>query len=234
MFAPQQGMPPVPSGQQPNSKGFEVMGLFDFLGGKDPSKAANKYLNKIPGMANQTYNPYIEAGQRQLPGLEEQYGMMMNDPGAFINKIGGGYQKSPGFDFAMQQALQGSGNAMAAGGMAGSPMHEQANMGLATNLANQDYNQWLQTALGEHQQGLAGGQGLYNTGSQASDSLARMLADTYGSQASNAFAGAQSQNNMMMGGMGALAGLGIGAMTGNPWAAFYGMNQMGGQGQRGR
>ena len=209
------------------------MGLFDFLGGgKDPSKAANKYLDKIPGMAQQQYNPYINAGQRQLPGLEDQYAQMMGNPGGFINDIGKGYQQSPGFDFAMKQALQGSGNAMAAGGMAGSPMHEQANMGLATDLANQDYNQWLQTALGQHQQGIAGGQGLYNTGAGASDSLARMLADTYGSQASNAFAGAQSQNNMNMGGMGALAGLGIGAMTGNPLLAFGGMSSLMGKGNQ--
>ena len=131
--------------------------------------------------------------------------MMMGNPDDFINNIGKGYQQSPGFDFALKQALQGSSNAMAAGGMAGSPMHEQANMELATNLANQDYNQWLQTALGQHSQGLAGGQGIYNSGMNASDAMARMIADAYGSQASNAFAGAQSQNNMMMGGIGALA-----------------------------
>lgn len=195
------------------------MGLFDFLG-SDPSKAANKYLNKIPGKANEIYNPYIQAGQRQLGGLEGQFEQMMNDPASFVNKIGEGYKKSPGFDFALKQALQGSGNAMAAGGMAGSPMHEQANMELATNLANQDFNQWLQTALGQHKEGLEGSQDLYHGGMSASDALMRMLQDTYGSQASNAFAGTQSRNNRTMGGLGALAGLGMGAATGNPFAAF--------------
>lgn len=198
------------------------MGLFDIFGGggKDPSKEANKYLNKIPGMAQQQYNPYINAGQRQLPGLEEQYAMMMGNPGDFINKMGEGYKQSPGFDFALKQALQGSSNAMAAGGMAGSPMHEQQNMELATGLANQDYNNWLQTALGQHTQGLAGSQGLYQGGMNASDALARMLADTYGSQASNAYSGAQSGNNAMMGALGALGGIGLGAATGNPLAIF--------------
>lgn len=208
------------------------MGLFDFLGGSDPSKAANKYLNKIPGMAGQQYNPYINAGQRQLPGLEDEYAKMMGNPGDFINNIGAGYQKSPGFDFAMQQALQGSGNAMAAGGMAGSPMHEQMNMGLATNLANQDYNQWLQNALGQHQQGMEGSQGLYQGGMNASDAYAKMLADTYGSQASNAYSGSQSRNNMMMGALGGLAGLGVGAATGNPLAIFGGASSLMGKGNQ--
>jgi hypothetical protein len=198
------------------------MGLFDFLY-SDPSKDAQKYLNKVPGTVKPYYDPYIQAGQRQLPGLENQYGQMMNDPGQFINNIGQGYQKSPGFDFALQQALQGSGNAAAAGGMAGSPQHEQQNMGLATNLANQDYNQWLQTALGQHQQGLAGSQGLYNSGMGMSDQLAQLLAGNLGSQASLSYAGGANRNQMNLGTIGAIGG-GMSSYFGMPksggWSPF--------------
>ena len=107
--------------------------------------------------------PYIDQGQAQYGNLNSQYGQLMNDPGGRMNQIGQSYHQSPGFQFALQQALQGAGHAAAAGGMAGSPHHEQQNMGLATNLANQDYNQWLQQALGLYGRGMSGSQSLYDT-----------------------------------------------------------------------
>jgi hypothetical protein len=206
------------------------MGFFDSIfGTSDPSKGAMKYLNQIPGMANNIYNPYIQAGQAQLPGLEEQYSMLMNDPGARMNQIGAGYQQSPGYQFAVQQALQGSGNAAAAGGMAGSPQHEQQNMTLANNLANQDYNQYLQNALGLYGEGLQGSQGLYSMGYGASNALADMLANAYGSQANLAYAGAANQNQARGGMFGNMAGLGMAALmapaTGGASVPAYFMKQ---------
>lgn len=184
------------------------MGMFDWLG-SDPSKKAKKYLEKIPGMIKPYYDPYIEAGNRQLPGLEEQYGQMMNDPGGKLNDIGQGYHQSPGFDFALKQALQGSGNAASAGGMAGSPQHEYQNMETATGLADQDYNSWLSNALGLYGGGLSGSQGLYNQGANSADSLAKMLMENMGQQGSNAAMGAQWKNKMNLG----MTGLGLsGAM----------------------
>lgn len=198
------------------------MGIFDSIfGTNDPGKGAMKYLNQIPGMAQNAFNPYIQAGNRQLPGLEDQYSQLINDPGARMNQISSGYQQSPGYQFAVQQALQGSGNAAAAGGMAGSPQHEQQNMTLANNLANQDYNQYLQNALGMYGQGLQGSQGLYNTGYNASNSLADMLANVYGSQANLGYAGGANQNAAKSGLWGGLFGLGgqlgSAAMMGSKW-----------------
>jgi hypothetical protein len=189
------------------------MGLFDWMG-TDPSKKAKKYLDKIPGEIKPYYDPFIEAGKNQIPGLQDQYSNLLNDPGAMLNKFGESYQKSPGFDFALQQALQGAGNAAAAGGMAGSPQHEQQNMELATNLFNQDYNDYLQKALGLYDKGLSGSEGLYSGGMNASDALAKMLAENLGNQASNAFGGAQWKNNMNMAGLGMLSP-GLSMMTNN-------------------
>lgn len=174
------------------------MGLFDWLG-NDPSKAADKYLKQIPGMAHGIYDPYMQQGQRMGGMLEGQYGQLLGDPGGMINKIGAGYQQSPGFQFALKQAMQGAGSAAAAGGMAGSPMHEQQNMSLATNLANQDYNQWLQNAMGMYGQGLQGAQGMYGTGANAGNSLAQMLSGNLQDRASNAFSGANWRNSMNIG-----------------------------------
>lgn len=121
-------------------------------------------LGNIPGQMKPYFDPFIQAGQRQLPGMEDAYNQMMGDPGGFINKMGGSYQKSPGFDFALKQALQGAGHAAAAGGMAGSPQHEQWAEGIATGMANQDYNQWLDRAMGAYGRGLGGREKLYEGG----------------------------------------------------------------------
>ncbi len=195
------------------------MGAFDSLfGTKDPSKDAMKYLNKIPGETSPYYNPYIDLGQKQIPGLEKQYSDLMNDPAAIMNKIGGGYQQSPGFQFALKQALQGGNNAAAAGGMAGSPQHEQQNMQTATDLGNQDFYNYLNHALGLYGQGLQGSQGLFNTGYNASSSYADLLANNLASQANLKYAGDANQNTARSGLWGGLLG------AGSEFGTAYGMN----------
>ena len=165
------------------------MGFFDFLsGGKNPADSAMPYLDKIPGQTSPYMQPFFEAGKGSLPGLQEQYQNLLGDPGGFINKIGGSYQQSPGFKFALQQALQSGGNAAAAGGMAGSPMQ------VATGLANQDYGNWMQNALGLYGQGLHGQQDLAHMGQQSGQSMADMIAQTLAQQGNLAFQG-QAQKN---------------------------------------
>jgi len=100
-----------------------------------------------------------------------------------LSKSGNSFHESPGFKFALQQALQGAGHAAAAGGMAGSPQHEQQNMGLATDLANQDYYNYMQGATGLYGQGLSGMQGLSQQGQQAGQSLADQIAQSLGQKA---------------------------------------------------
>jgi hypothetical protein len=78
--------------------------------------------------------------------------------------------------------------------MAGSPQHEQQNMQLATNLANQDYGNWMQNALGLYGSGLSGQQGMAGMGQQAGQSMADMIAQTLAQKGNLAFQG-QSQRN---------------------------------------
>jgi hypothetical protein len=193
------------------SIGSGLMGLFGEQ--NNPADAAMGYLNQIPGQTKQT-QPWLEAGQRQLPGLEKQYGDLMNTPGQKLNEIGGQFQQSPGFKFALQQALQGGNQAAAAGGMAGSPMHEQNNMQLATDLANQDYYKWLQGATGLYGAGLQGSQGMANQGQQAGQSQADLIAQMLAQQANLSYAGEQAKNQQkggafsdILGGLGGLLGM---------------------------
>lgn len=167
-----------------------------FFGGgyKNPADAAQPYLNRIPGAIGQYYNPYFQAGTGALPQLQGQYGQLLNDPGGKLNQIGQGFHESPGFQFALQQALQGAGHAAAAGGQAGSPEHQQRNIELATQLGNQDYQNYLHNALGLYGQGLEGERGLSQQGQLAGQSYADQIAQTLGQQAQLGYYGQQNAN----------------------------------------
>jgi hypothetical protein len=196
---------------------------------KNPADAAEGPLNKIPGEMEKWYNPYIQAGQRALPGMEDQYNQLMNNPGGRLNQIGQGYQESPGFQFALQNALKAAGNASAAGGMAGSPQHQQQSMGIASGMASQDYNNWLQNAMGMYGMGLRGNEGLYNKGFEGSDRMAQQIAQALAAQSMLRYQGQDAQNKHsggmwgnLFGGAGALGG----GMFGGPMGAMMG-GQMG-------
>jgi hypothetical protein len=184
------------------------MGLFN---NKNPAKTALPYTQNIPGMTLPYQAPYYNAGVGALTHVQDQYGTLLNNPGGKLNDIGQSYQQSPGLKFAIEQAMGGAGRAAAAGGMAGSPAHQQYNMELATNLANQDYNNWLGQATGLYNQGLHGEQGLVQGGQQAGNNISEMIANALQQSGNLAFRGQQdtnSQNNSTLSGI----GRGIGAL----------------------
>jgi hypothetical protein len=139
------------------------------------------------------------------------------------NQFGQSYQQSPGLNFAIQQALGGAGNAAAAGGMAGSPQHEQQNMQLASDIASQDYNNWMGNTLGMYGMGLQGQQGLANMGQQAGQQNADMIAQTLAQQGNLGFQGQAQKNqnqNSAFNNLFKTAGAMGGMAMGNPFAAF--------------
>jgi hypothetical protein len=201
--------------------------IFGGGGNKNPANAGMSYLNQIPGQTSQYMQPYYQAGVGALPGLQEQYANLLNDPGAFMNKIGESYQQSPGFQSAMEQALAAGNHASAAGGMAGTPADQFQQMQMATNLSNQDYNNWLSKTIGLYGQGLSGEQGMAGMGQQAGQELANMIAQTLAQQGNMAFRGQQeknSMNNSWLGGLGRIGGAALGGLAGGPWGAFTGWN----------
>lgn len=177
------------------------MGLFGG-GYKDPTKGAQQTLDQIPGQVQGYYDPYIGAGQQEMGNLQGQYGQMTGDPGQLMNQLGSGFHDSPGFQFALQQALQGSNHAAAAGGMAGSPMHEQQNMQLATNMGNQFYNNYLKNVLGLYGMGVHGEEGMNQMGFNASNDMANQIRDALMSKSRLQYQGdigRNDYNNNMMG-----------------------------------
>lgn len=183
---------------------------------KNPADAAMPYLENIPGQVKPYLDPYFNAGQAALPTMQNQYSDLLSDPGKKMNQIGQSYQQSPGLDFAIKQALQGAGHAAAAGGMAGSPQHQEQNIALATNYANQDYNDWMSKALGLYGKGLGGEEGLYQTGFGAGKELSDLISSLMSKQAELSYQGADAQNkhdqgtsSSFWGGLGELAGAAI-------------------------
>jgi hypothetical protein len=175
-----------------------------FGGGKNPYDAASKYYDQIPGNLQQSYNPYIQEGQGL--GLKNFYQKLMNDPGSFLANLGKGYQKSPGYDFERTEGLNGINNAAAAGGMLGTNQHQEEAGNLATNLANKDYGSYLDRSEGLFGKGLGGLEHLFNTGYDASKSLAENLSQALMSQGNLSFSGAAAENQKKSSGWGDLFG----------------------------
>lgn len=184
------------------------MSFWDSLFGvSNPASAANPYYNQIPGAINQQLGPYTQGGQWAQGQLQGPTSQLLSNPGAFVNSIGSNYQASPGFAWQLQQALAAGNQSAAAGGMAGSAQNQQQNMGIATQLANQNYNQYLQNAMGMFNTGYSGAQNMYGIGANAANESASDQAQALAQQGQNAAAGQQWQNNVNMGGWGMVGGL---------------------------
>ncbi len=190
--------------------------LFPSAAGK-----AMPFLNQMPGQISPYYQPYVDSGHQalgqyqgqvgqltgMLPGLQNQYQGLMNNPQDIISRLGGTYHQSPGYQFNLNQGEEAINNAAAAGGMAGSPQHQYQAGQLASNFANQDYNQYMDRIMGLFGQGLQGSQGLYGAGLQglqglneqgygASTGLAGDLASILSNKANLGYAGQNNQNQM--------------------------------------
>lgn len=191
------------------------MGIFDDLSDlftDNPADKANDYLEQIPGKIKPYYDPYVNAGRGTLDDLMKQYSGLMKDPGSILSQLGKGFTKSPGYDFAKSQGLQGINNAAAAGGMLGTAQHQQQAGELSTNLANQDFNNYLQKALGLWGTGLQGKEDINKIGFDAATGLAGNLAGNLASQGQAAYEGQAGRNKFWSD----LIGTGIGAATGRP------------------
>jgi len=181
-------------------------GLGTLLGG-NPSDAGMEYLDKISGMMKGYMDPYINAGKEVLPSLQNQYGQLVNDPSSKMKQFGAGFQEDPGYQWNLGEALRGSNQAAAAGGMAGSPMAQQQSGQIASNMANNTYQQYLQNTMGLYGQGLQGQQSLYDTSFKGAKGLSEDLAQALMSQAKMAYEGQASDNQGLGGLLSGAAGL---------------------------
>lgn len=204
------GAPTTPFGSTMSGAGDIASGIYNMFFAQDPSAAGDKYLSGIEGAMGKYLNPYVTAGQQAMPQLQQQYGMLLNDPGAVMNKIGAGFQQSPGYQFQVDQASGAANRAAAAGGMLGSPMQQQNIAGTVNNIANQDYYNYLNHGTNLYEQGLGGMSHIMDNGLNASGQMSQGMLQQLMLQAQNAAMGAANSNSMFGGGIGSIiSGLGM-------------------------
>lgn len=144
--------------------------MFGFLGSDKPYKDAQHQYNKYMEQANQTQQPWLNAGTGAL-GEYQNWLQGQQDPSGFINNLMGQYNESPYAHYMQQQSMNAGQNAASANGLMGStPLMQQLQQN-ATNISGQDQNQWLQNVLGINTQYGQGQQNLMQGGQNAANSL---------------------------------------------------------------
>ena len=195
-------------------------GLASLFGsGKNPANAANKQLDQIPGQVSPYYKPYQQGGLDAYNKLQGEYGNLLGNTGDVYNRLAGGYQESPGYQFKLKQGLQSGTNAAAAGGVLGTPYHQEEAQQYGQGLANQDFEQYLNHQLGLYGQGLEGLGHQSDQGFQANTDYGNLLAQLGNAKAGYGYAGQAGKNAGRSSGLGRLfSGLGMvgGSLFGGP------------------
>lgn len=163
---------------------------------RNPGKEANDYLNQIPGDTKPYYDPYITAGKENLDKLNDYYSKLRDNPGGIFDELGKGYKHSPGYEATLREALSGANNAAALGGGGGLGAygHQQLAAGAAGDVANKDFEQYINHILGLHGQGVEGQQTLENQGYNAGTDYASMIAQLRNAQGTNVANDASAHN----------------------------------------
>ena len=143
--------------------------------------STDQQLNLLTQMYNQQRQdstPYREAGQQAV--------------GQFAGQVGGGFQTSPGYEFAQNEAMRGVMANQSARGLVNSGSTLRALQDRSVGLANQEYGNYMNRLAS-----LAG------LGQTASSGQAGQM---YGQQAAGVMGqGTQAANNYMTQGAGAAA-----------------------------
>lgn len=162
--------------------------------GQNPANAGMQYLNQIPGIGRQYYQPFVNEGQQASGVANPVYNQMTQDPNEFLNSIMRNYNPSEGYRFKENRLRQGMANDAAAGGFRGTQYDQEQQANSVSGILGQDMEQFLQNILGIQQGGLQGQENRIGRGFQASGNLADYLGNALGAQAGMAFQGQAQQN----------------------------------------
>ena len=165
-----------------------------FKGGENPANAAMPYLNQIPGMEKQYYDPFINQGREASNTLTPQFNQKTTNPAEFLEAIMKKYQPSRSYQLRNEEALRTAGNTAAAGGMRGSLGDIKNESRITDVLLGDDMQKWLNNVLGLQDQGEKGLGHEFDTGYDASKSLTGDLSNVLGTQATLGFQGQANQN----------------------------------------
>lgn len=186
------------------------MGAGNLFFGKDvdSNKAANQYLDQIPGMARKNLSPYIK------PGEEAQ---------GFVDQIMKGYTPSEGYNFQKAELEKSLGNTAAAGGYAGGEYDQMQRGKLIQSLLSGDMQQYLENVLGVHNQSYG-----------ASRDLTDIEGGALNQQGGMAFSQAENKNQRRYDMQNALMKMAAGAFGASKGMPFGGSSGSAGGGGWGR
>lgn len=154
-------------------------GAYDHLFGGDsgaPYDAAMEQYKKYGQQAQETQQPYLDAGKGAIPDYQNWL-KTQQDPSGFINHLMTQYQQSPYSQYLQQQSMLAGQNAGSASGMTGSTplmLQMQQNAG---NISSQDMQKWLAEVLGINTNYGQGQQNLMQAGQNSANSLTNMYGD---------------------------------------------------------
>ena len=159
---------------------------------------SRQYLNQIPGVAHEVYDPYINQGMESSQTANNEYNKMAKDPTSFVDEIMKKYKPSEGYNFKEGRMLGAARNSAASGGFAGTPYDQEQQAELVQGLLGSDMQEFLRNILGVHERGVAGHEGRANRGFNASSFLGDALIGGLNQQGGLAFQGEGQRNQNMM------------------------------------
>lgn len=150
---------------------------------------ANPFIQKAMNETNQAVQPYAQFANKGS-AISQQYDQMMNDPVANLQNIRNQYQQTPGHKKALEDSIRMANNAAVAGGMLGSPLHQDNVMESAAAVNDKYERQWVDRILNRQQFGTQGNQGLFDNSMKA-----RMYANDINAQGNSSMGNYAESNN---------------------------------------
>lgn len=161
---------------------------------RDPRGEASGYLDQVPKATGKYYDPVIQRGERSGSQLEGSLHDLLSDPNKVLEKLMSGYTTSGAYN-RQKDILGGEiGASAAAGGVAGTPYHQEQQGEMVNKLLSSDMQNYLSNVLGLYDKGLKGESDLYGKGVDASGRQADVEGGRLTSEAGLAFEDAKTHN----------------------------------------
>ena len=169
----------------------------------------DKYYNQGQGYQQ----PYNQAGQNALPGLQEAQNNLLH-PEQLQSQWMDSYETSPWAQQQQQQSQQQGLDAASSMGLMGSQPALQAIQGGSANIGMQDRQNYLNDLMQKYQAGTNLGQNIYGIGAQAGGQMGQRADQMGQDSAQMQYNRTNAPGNMLGGLMGTAAQLGGAAMGG--------------------
>jgi hypothetical protein len=209
-----------------------------FRGGKNPADNARQFLQPIPGMGKEAYDPFIQQGREAFQSLKPQYEKLLNFPRESLEEDIAAYEPSSFYQEQLPYLLEAMSAQARGQGYSGTEYEQRRRADIAHQLLGADLGDYLNRVEGRRGLGMQGFETATGRGFQGAGSLADFLGNAAGNRANLEFAGKAQQGmnkSQFMGDIakaiaaafGASAGAGPGGKpqgAGGPTASKYGQS----------